>query len=101
MGQAEVAAFKSLPQFPSESAEKLCRHVLMQALPALAEADLVSFGQAIKQLQEVSGDYFAPVQGGRYASAKVASLLAWLESQGVPCVGQSSWGPTGFAIFCR
>lgn len=98
-GAEEVRAFRTLPSFPVEHAAKLCRHVLMQALPSLAEQDLLGFGLAIQQLQEITGDYFAPVQGGRYASAKVSSALNWLKDHGAACYGQSSWGPTGFAIF--
>lgn len=98
-GADEIEAFRTLPTFPEASAANLCRHVLMQALPSLAEQDLQGFGLAIQQLQEVTGDYFAPVQGGRYASAKVTSALDWLKLQGAVCFGQSSWGPTGFAIF--
>jgi beta-ribofuranosylaminobenzene 5'-phosphate synthase len=28
----------------------------------------------------------------------VAELLGWIEGQGFAGVGQSSWGPTGFAL---
>jgi beta-ribofuranosylaminobenzene 5'-phosphate synthase len=98
-GGAELEAFGKLPQFSAEDAATLCRHVLMQALPALAEQDLQAFGAAIRVLQEKTGDHFAPVQGGRYASARVAEALAWLQSEEIGCLGQSSWGPTGFAIF--
>ena len=72
--------------------------MLMQALPALAQRDIESFGNAIGELQRITGDYFAPAQGGRFASPAVAEALAWFESQGIAGVGQSSWGPTGFAI---
>lgn len=98
-GANEVAAFKSLPTFSESLAADLCRRVLMQALPALMETDLKSFGAAIKALQEATGDYFAPVQGGRYASPLVTEVLEYLEAEGVQCLGQSSWGPTGFAVF--
>lgn len=97
-GEDEVAAFRNLPQFPADAAAILCRHVLMQALPALAECDLEAFGVAIRELQIRTGDHFAPAQGGRYASPRVTEVLAWLESAGVACFGQSSWGPTGFAV---
>lgn len=97
-GEQEVNAFNLLTPAPSHVAEHLCRQMLMQALPALAEQDLSSFGVAIRALQLATGDYFSPAQGGRYASEKVAKVLAWFEVQGVVCAGQSSWGPTGFAI---
>ncbi|MEQ1601450.1 MAG: beta-ribofuranosylaminobenzene 5'-phosphate synthase family protein [Methylophilaceae bacterium] len=100
-GQQEIEAFRNLPEFSAEASAILCRHVLMQALPALAEQDLITFGAAICELQERTGDHFAPAQGGRYASPQVAEVLLWLKNQGAACFGQSSWGPTGFAIFAN
>lgn len=97
-GAAEVAAFRDLPPFPPEQAARMARLTLMQILPALAEADLEPFGRGVGELQRTVGDHFAPAQGGRYASPRVARALAFLEAQGICCVGQSSWGPTGFAI---
>ncbi|MGH6959201.1 MAG: GHMP kinase, partial [Dongiaceae bacterium] len=60
--------------------------------------DIDRFGGAVAELQRAIGDYFAPVQGDRFMSPTVAEVIGWLESQGVRGVGQSSWGPTGFAI---
>ena len=97
-GPAEAAAFRDLPPIPEERAAHLARLTLMQILPALAEADLEPFGAALSEMQRVIGDHFAPTQGGRYASPRVAAALAFLEAQGAGCIGQSSWGPTGFAI---
>ncbi|MDR5171621.1 GHMP kinase [Methylobacillus flagellatus] len=97
-GAEEREAFRRLPEFPADSAAVLCRHLLMQALPALAEHDLPAFGQAIRELQWRTGDHFAPAQGGRYASPVISRILTQLETDGIDCVGQSSWGPTGFAV---
>jgi beta-RFAP synthase len=97
-GAAEKAAFCALPPFPEARAAHLCRLVMMSLLPALAERDLFEFGRAVAELQRVVGDHFAPAQGGRFASALVAAALARLEAEGITCVGQSSWGPTGFAV---
>jgi len=98
-GEDESAAFARLPPFPAEHAARICRLVLMQALPALIEADLVSFGAAIKEMQALLGAYFAPLQGGHpFASPSVAGALELLEGQGALGIGQSSWGPTGFAF---
>lgn len=98
-GEEEIAAFKQLPIFSENLAAHLCRHVLMQAMPALVEQDLTAFGHSIQELQAHVGDYFAPAQGGRYASARVGAVLEYLSHAGVACFGQSSWGPTGFAVF--
>jgi beta-RFAP synthase len=98
-GGQEVEAFRTLPEFPEVSAAEICRYVLMQALPAVMERDLAAFGEAIHEIQCRIGDYFAEAQGGgRYTSAAVGSVLEWLRAQGIGCVGQSSWGPTGFAV---
>lgn len=97
-GDNEVAAFAALPPFGVERARSLCHLVLMQLLPALAEDDLRGFGDAVTRVQEVLGDYFAPVQGGAVASPRVAAALALLAAQGATGIGQSSWGPSGFAF---
>ncbi len=98
-GEQERMAFNQLPVFSENLAAHLCRHVLMQAMPALVERDLTAFGHSIQALQAHVGDYFAPAQGGRYASKPVGEVLQHLEKMGVACFGQSSWGPTGFAVF--
>lgn len=97
-GSAEAEAFTALLEFPPEDAAHLCRLVLMRALPALAERDLTGFGRAITEIQARVGDHFAPAQGGRFTSAGVAAALGRLTGAGVAGIGQSSWGPTGFAF---
>lgn len=98
-GEREVAAFRELPRFPERQAERLARLVLMQLLPALAEGHIEAFGAALSDLQRTVGDHFAPAQGGRYTSRRVEQALEVLDAQGAAAVGQSSWGPTGFALF--
>ena len=98
-GAGEKEAFATLPPFGAAVSGELCRRVLMQALPALAEQNLDAFGDAISRIQEIVGDYFAPEQGGRrYTSANVEGLMTRLRSEGATGVGQTSWGPTGFAF---
>ncbi len=98
-GQNELEAFANLPPFSAEQSAYLCRLTLMQALPALAEGDLRGFGNAVDVIQQTMGTYFAAAQGGApYASPRVAAALDWLKVQGVTGLGQSSWGPTGFAF---
>ena len=97
-GAKEVAAFRTLPSFPETLSAYLCRLVMTRVLPGLAEASMAEFGPAITEVQRIVGDHFAPAQGGRFASTRVADVLGWLEGRSVSCVGQSSWGPTGFAM---
>ena len=97
-GADEPAAFAALAPFPATASAEICRLVLMQALPALAEQDIAPFGQAITRIQALLGDHFAPAQGGRFTSPRVGVALATLHQAGAAGVGQSSWGPTGFAF---
>jgi beta-ribofuranosylaminobenzene 5'-phosphate synthase len=97
-GSEEIAAFKELPEFPEAEAAYLCRLMLMQTLPALVEQDLALFGAAITEMQTKLGDYFAPVQGGRFTSTRVGDIVSTLWQLGAHGCGQSSWGPTGFAF---
>lgn len=97
-GAAESAAFRDLPSFPVEASAQLCRLTLLRLLPGLAEADFDAVAESFGEINARVGDHFAPAQGGRYASSRVAKALAWLAGAGFAGIGQSSWGPTGFAL---
>lgn len=97
-GSEEASAFERLPTMETGVSGWLCRLLLMQVLPALAERDFKRFCEGLSGIQDRVGDFFAPLQGGRYSSPGVAEVLGWLKEQGLPGVGQSSWGPTGFAM---
>jgi beta-RFAP synthase len=97
-GSRERAAFEALGPMDPAVSGAICRLVLMQALPALAEQDFAAFGAAITVLQRHVGDYFAPSQGGRFTSPLVADAMQVLADAGATGIGQSSWGPTGFAF---
>ena len=97
-GTAELAAFATLPAFPDIATAEICRLVLMQALPGLIERDIAGFGAAIGTIQTMVGEHFAPAQGGVFTSKAVARACRALEAAGAHGIGQSSWGPTGFAF---
>ncbi|MBX9926834.1 MAG: GHMP kinase [Hyphomicrobiaceae bacterium] len=98
-GDAETAAFAALPPFGAAAAARLSHIVLMQLAPALLEADLDTFGAALTEIQERVGGYFAPAQGGSaWSSPAVGALARRLQQAGATGIGQSSWGPTGFAV---
>ena len=98
-GVPERRAFNTLPPMDEAMVGVLCRLTLMQALPAISENDCVRFGEAITRIQNIVGDYFSQVQGGRYTSSFLKPILEKMASEGATGVGQSSWGPTGFALF--
>lgn len=95
-GPAEQEAFTRLKGQTDVAA--LARLVLLGLLPALLERDLLTFGQVLHEFNRRAGEVFAPVQGGPYASPQLGELLADLRREGLEGIGQSSWGPTLFAI---
>jgi len=97
-GQDELQAFRALPQFPAAGAGEICRQVLMGLMPALVERDLPVFGAAVTTIQTLIGTHFAPAQGGVFTSRRVEALARRLVDAGAVGIGQSSWGPTGFAF---
>ena len=94
----ETSAFNQLPQMQAEEVAKICRLTMMKLLPALAEHDIESFGEALTSIQIITGEYFAQVQGGIYSNAEVAECLEYIKKTGAHGVGQSSWGPAVYGV---
>lgn len=97
-GSAEVQAFERLGNRPAARTETLCRLTLLGMLPALAERDLDGFGEALYEFNRLVGEAFRAVQGGIYAHPGSEELVAFVRREGVQGVGQSSWGPTLYAV---
>ncbi|MCA9262709.1 MAG: DUF309 domain-containing protein [Planctomycetales bacterium] len=97
-GDAERQAFDHLRGTPPEISDRLRRLIAEQIVPALATADCAAFGDAVHTYGKLAGECFRPCQGGPFADASVAQLVATIRRLGISGVGQSSWGPTVFAI---
>lgn len=99
-GDAEIQAFERLKHARRDESrtDRLCRLVLLGMLPALAEHDLLAFGEALYEFNRLVGECFAPVQGGIYSSQAVEAVVGLLRAQGVAGVAQSSWGPAVAAV---
>jgi beta-RFAP synthase len=97
-GEAEAQAFEKLPPPPQKEVERVAHLVLMQLLPALVEADLPSFGDALSQVQRITGAWFAAQQGGVFAPGPTERLVEDMASWGALGVGQSSWGPAAYGL---
>jgi len=97
-GAAEAAAFAGLRAPPVAEAERVAHLVLMALLPAAIEGDFATFGEALSEIQQVNGRWFAPAQGGPFAQGPSAAIISRLASWGATGVGQSSWGPAVYAV---
>jgi beta-ribofuranosylaminobenzene 5'-phosphate synthase len=96
-GEAEEKAFARLRPASEQTVAQIAHIVLMRLLPSLVERDLVSFGAALTEAQELVGSCFESVQEGLFHPGGVG-LIARLKEAGAQGVGQSSWGPAIYAF---
>jgi beta-RFAP synthase len=97
-GASEQQAFDDLPPLAAERVGRICRLTLMQVIPGVLTDDVRTFGAAITEIQAIVGEYFAPHQGGRFATQTGCEVTEHALALGAHGVGQSSWGPTVFAL---
>lgn len=99
-GGVEQAAFDQLPPVPVATTAALCRELLCGMVPAAVQSDFDRFSDSLYRYGRLAGGCFAAQQGGVYASQAVEHLVERCRALGARGVGQSSWGPTVFAL-CR
>ena len=81
------------------------KHIAENSLDTWGDWDLIiennfdEFSKAISKLQNIMGKYFNIFQNGMFSSSEVSNVLNFLRKENVSGYGQTSWGPTGFALF--
>jgi len=98
-GDLEVQSLARLPPVSSVVTDRLCGLAVRGLLPAALEGRFDEFAGALWEYGSLVGDHFAPVQGGRFASGRLAEVVPRIRSWGYPGVAQTSWGPT-LAVVC-
>lgn len=97
-GDDERDAFRGLPPVPPATTNRLMQTVRDELLPAARVADFERFGESLYRYGFEAGMCFSARQGGAFAHPKITDLVSSLRSLGIRGVGQSSWGPTVFAL---
>jgi len=97
-GSAEQKAFSDLQAVPKQIADQLREELRQNIFPAAASGQFEKFSQSVYAYGKLSGSCFADIQGGPYSGPQAANLVEKIRSWGIQGVGQSSWGPTLFAI---
>lgn len=95
-GDAEERFFGALHGRPG-SEPRISRLLLTALLPGLLTGDIDEFGAALGEIQREVGSIFAEQQGGVF-HPRAAPLVRALQALGVTAVGQSSWGPSVYAV---
>jgi len=97
-GDAERAAFGDLPAVSDETTAALVAELAEELIPAATEGQFERFSESLYRYGHAAGMCFAVRQGGPFASPRVAMVVETIRALGVRGVGQSSWGPTVFAV---
>ncbi len=97
-GEKERAAFSSLPPTTPAQADEMIDLLKQTIVPAVAAMEFDNFAAGITEYGTRSGRYFAPVQGSAFCSPWAEQTVQHVQSIGNYGVGQSSWGPTLFAV---
>jgi beta-ribofuranosylaminobenzene 5'-phosphate synthase len=97
-GSSEAAAFRQLTPVPEQTMQKLWAITHHEMLPAVEREDCQMFGDAVYRFGRLAGECFSAVQSGPFASRQIEALVNSIREFGVPGAGQSSWGPTVFAV---
>jgi len=97
-GDEERRAFEQLPPVASAVTDQLCREAILNLLPAAIESRFDDFGESLFRFGHLAGLCFATQQAGAFATERTARLVEKLRAQGIRGTGQTSWGPTLFAL---
>lgn len=97
-GTAEERGFCQLPPVPPDVTARMDQLIEHELIPAVRSKNFAQFSAALFEYGCLAGKCFAKAQGGTFSTPHSANIVAWLRDQGITGVGQSSWGPTVFAL---
>lgn len=94
--EAELFAQQTAPKPHLE--ERLAALIEEELAPSLRAPRFERFAAALFEYNRLAGEFYREVQGGAYSSPWLTEQIDRLRALGVVGVGQSSWGPTLFAL---
>jgi beta-RFAP synthase len=97
-GRPEREAFGELPPVEPGVTNRLRHELTERMVPAVRGGRFAEFSESVYEYGRLAGQCFETIQGGPYHGAHLQQMVDRIRSLGVPGVGQSSWGPTIFAI---
>lgn len=97
-GEAEREAFARLVPASAERWDEHYHQATEKLLPAASAGQFEDFSEALYDFGYSAGLGFARIQGGPFAGDRLTRMVSLIRRLGVRGVGQSSWGPTLFAL---
>ncbi len=97
-GTPEKEAFDRLTPTSQKQLLHMKTLVSQQMVPGILEENYQRFAAAVSEFGRRSGEYFAEIQGGPYASEAINTVIETVQDSNVQAAGQTSWGPSVFVI---
>jgi len=97
-GETETTAFQEMDMVPLAVTGQLEEELHDRLVPSFKAGDYLNFSESVYRYGKLAGGCFAQFQAGAFASPRIGELVEYVRELGVPGVGQSSWGPTIFAV---
>ena len=97
-GVEEESVFQDTSSNKNRFRSELIEMTNAKIVPALLREDFDSFSNAVYEFGKMSGQYFTAVQGGPFNGPRITELVKLVREFGAFGAGQTSWGPTVWAI---
>ncbi len=97
-GQKEEDLFGVLQPFPAAESRDLADLLFNEVVPSAEQGDFDRFSRALHDYGYRAGLAFGNFQSGPFHSDSIQSIVQYLCDAGIQGVGQSSWGPTVYAV---
>lgn len=97
-GVEEESVFQDSSSDKNRFRSELIEMTHSKIVPALLQENFHSFSNAVYEFGKTSGQYFASIQGGPFNGPRITELVRLIREFGAYGAGQTSWGPTVYAI---
>ncbi|MFT5525699.1 MAG: beta-ribofuranosylaminobenzene 5'-phosphate synthase [Pirellulaceae bacterium] len=97
-GAEEQSNFDQLPPVTEETTNRLVDILKHKVVPGVATDDFDLFSAGLYSYGQIAGNCFTSIQGGPYNGVQITKVVETVRQLGIEGVGQSSWGPTVFAV---
>ncbi len=97
-GQREADWIQDCGRVPNPDKEHMLGLIEDSIVPNLNTQGFAEASKSIFEYSVLAGNLFSPIQKGTYRDQTTADIVSAIRMLGVTAVGQSSWGPTVFAL---
>ena len=97
-GQREADWIQDCGRVPNPDKKHMLGLIEDSIVPNLNPRGFAEASQSLFEYSVLAGNLFSPIQHGTYRDQTTADIVSAIRMLGVTATGQSSWGPTVFAL---